>query len=103
MVADGLTEQTASEWLEHRKRKRARLTDRAWGDIKAEVKKTGWALEAAVRKALNRGWTGIEADWLARSNAGASTGAGKQAALEARNQAAAEEWLRQKEAEDAAA
>jgi hypothetical protein len=66
LIVDGLTEQTATEWLAHRKRKKAVLTFRAWGDVKAEAEKAGWALEAAICKAMGRGWTGLDASWLAK-------------------------------------
>ncbi|MCM5682915.1 helix-turn-helix domain-containing protein [Schlegelella sp. S2-27] len=64
LVADGLSEQTASELLAHRKRKRADLTPRAWEGIKSEASKAGWSAEQAVAKLLTRGWTAFEADWL---------------------------------------
>lgn len=64
LQADGLSEETADEWLAHRKRKGSPLTPRAWASLKAEVSKAGWTLEDAVQKALGRGWTGIEAEWL---------------------------------------
>ncbi len=68
LIADGLTTQTAQEWLDHRRRRRAVLTPRAWDGIKAEAAKAGWTTEDAVRKALARGWTGIEAEWLTRDS-----------------------------------
>lgn len=64
LQADGLTQQTAEEWLVHRQRKRARLTPRAWEGIKAEAVKAGMSNEAAVCKAMSRGWTGFEAQWV---------------------------------------
>jgi hypothetical protein len=64
LQADGLTQQTAEEWLVHRQRKRAKLTPRAWEGIKAEAVKAGMSNEAAVCKAMSRGWTGFEAQWV---------------------------------------
>jgi uncharacterized protein YdaU (DUF1376 family) len=64
LVADGLTEQTATEWLAYRKRKKADLTPRAWQGFKSEADKAAWTYEAAVVKAMARGWTGFEADWV---------------------------------------
>jgi hypothetical protein len=64
LMADGLTEQTAIEWIAHRKRKKATLTVRAWEDIKAEASRAGWTVEQAVIKALSRGWTGFDAKWV---------------------------------------
>lgn len=63
-MQDGLTEQTASEFLALRKAKRAKLTPMAWNGIKTEAEKVGWSPEQAVCKALARGWTGFEAHWV---------------------------------------
>jgi hypothetical protein len=64
LEADGLPHQLATEWIEHRKRKRALLTPAAWTGIKAEALKAGISPADAVRKALARGWTGFEAEWM---------------------------------------
>lgn len=64
LQADGLSQQTAEEWLIHRQRKRAKLTPRAWEGFKAEVLKAAWTNEQAVIKAMSRGWTGFEAEWV---------------------------------------
>lgn len=64
LVEDGLTEQTAVEFLALRKRKRAPLTPRAWDGIKAEVLKARIPVEQAICYALTRGWQSFQADWL---------------------------------------
>lgn len=64
LAADGLTEQTAFEFLTHRKRLRAPLTPRAWSGIKAQASKAGWTPEQAVCKALERGWRSFESSWV---------------------------------------
>jgi hypothetical protein len=64
LVADGLTEQTALEFIAHRKRKRSPLSPRGWQGIKREAAKAGWLLEDAVVEALARGWTAFKADWV---------------------------------------
>lgn len=66
LVADGLDESLATDFLAHRKRKRAELTARAWSGIKAEAQRAGWTLKAAVEKAITRNWVAFEADWVAR-------------------------------------
>ena len=66
LCLDGLAEDIAAEYLAHRKRKRANLTPKAWGAIKAEIRKAGLSLDEGITKALARGWTGFEADWLAK-------------------------------------
>lgn len=67
LVADGLPESLASEWLAHRKARKAKLTPLAWAGFKSEVSKAGWSVEDAVRKAIARNWTAFEADWVAKA------------------------------------
>ncbi|WP_148716469.1 YdaU family protein [Chitinolyticbacter meiyuanensis] len=67
LIADGLAEQTAAEWLAYRKRKRSQLTPRAWDGLKAEIQKAGLTPEAGVCMAMARGWQGFNADWCAQS------------------------------------
>ncbi|GAA0809686.1 hypothetical protein [Cupriavidus gilardii] len=64
LVADGLTAETATDWLAFRKQKRAPLTQTAWNGLKAEAAKAGWSLEAVVTKCMARGWQGFEAAWV---------------------------------------
>lgn len=63
---DGLTADLSVEWLEHRKRKKAALTRRAWDSIKAEAKKLDWTPTRAVEKALAKDWRGFEAGWVSK-------------------------------------
>lgn len=65
LIADGLTEQTAADWLTHRLKKKAPLTATAWTGFKREAAKAGWSLQDAVEKAMARGWQGFEAAWVA--------------------------------------
>ena len=69
LAADGLESELATEWIAHRKRKKALLTPAAWAGIKSEAAKAGWTPEKAVRKCLARGWTGFEAAWVAEAGA----------------------------------
>jgi uncharacterized protein YdaU (DUF1376 family) len=64
LEAEGLTAETAAEFLALRNRKRAKLTRRAWEPIKAEVAKAGWTLERAITECLVRGWVAFKADWV---------------------------------------
>lgn len=64
LVADGLSEATAVEWIAHRARKRAVLTVLAWSGIKAEAIKAGWPLEKAILKAITRGWQSFDAEFV---------------------------------------
>ena len=67
LVADGLPEDLAAEWLAHRKARKAKLTALAWAGFKSEVSKAGWSVEDAVRKAIARNWTAFEAAWVAKA------------------------------------
>lgn len=69
LVAEGLTSETAAEWVAHRKRRKASLTPKAWRQVKAEAEKAGWTIENAVLHSLANGWTGFNHDWV-RSRGG---------------------------------
>lgn len=64
LMKDGLTEQTAIEWLQRRKQRRAPLTPRAWEGMKDEAAKAGWDIESAIRKALQRGWQTFDSEFV---------------------------------------
>lgn len=64
LVADGVEEQTAVEFLAMRRSKGAKLTQGGWDGIKKEAEKANWALQDAVAKCLARGWQGFEASWV---------------------------------------
>ena len=64
LVADGLTAETAAEWIAHRKRVKAPLTPKAWSGIKAQAGKAGMPIEDAVLMSLRNGWRGFEAEWV---------------------------------------
>jgi hypothetical protein len=77
LMQDGLSEEVAQAWITHRKRKRADLTDLAWKGIKAEAEKAGWPIQAAIEKALARGWQSFDAAFVEREKpAGVSKFAG---------------------------
>lgn len=67
LLADGLTEATADAWIAHRKAKKAKLTPIAWAAVQREAANVGWTLEKAVLKAIERNWTGFEAEWVAQA------------------------------------
>jgi hypothetical protein len=64
LVADGLTEGIANDWLSHRRRKKANLTATAWNGIKAQARKANYSISQAVEMAIRRGWTSFEAEWV---------------------------------------
>jgi|SRR6185369_15461410 len=64
LISHGVSEQTASDWLEMRKKKRAAVTDTVLRMHIAEAGKASLPLERCLRISCNRGWTGFEAAWL---------------------------------------
>lgn len=74
LVAEGVEQQHAEDWLTVRKAKRAPLTRAAWNDVKAEAAQAAIAPAEAVRIAASSSWQGFKASWLASAkNASAST------------------------------
>lgn len=64
LVSDGLTTETATEWLAHRKRVKAPMTPRAWDGIKKQAALANIPLEDAILMSLRNGWRGFEASWV---------------------------------------
>ena len=73
LTAQGVDELVAKEFIALRDRKRAKLTELALAGIQREAAKAGWTLEAALRKAVERGWQSFEADWLKGGGGGKPT------------------------------
>jgi uncharacterized protein YdaU (DUF1376 family) len=65
LVAYGVDENVAAEFLAVRKRKRSLLTPLALEGIKREADGIGWTLDQTLRKCVERGWQGFEAAWVA--------------------------------------
>lgn len=103
LVAEGVDAQHAADWLKARKDKGAKtLTPTAWSSVKSEAIKAGITPAEAVKAAAEHGWQGFKASWLAQGARASPVGqVNRQEALEARNRAVAEEWLREQGASDA--
>lgn len=100
---DGVADSVWADFVQLRKDKKAKLTQTALDGIAAEAVKAGWSLDAALRECCARGWTGFKAHWVAEKPAISSTQQplNKQQALEQRNRAVADQWLREQEQQDA--
>jgi len=61
---DGVSESVWQDFCQHRKDKKAKLTQTALDGITREAAKAGWTLEAALSECCARGWTGFKADWV---------------------------------------
>lgn len=64
LVAAGVVEQHAKDWLLVRANKKMPLTLTAWEQTIAEAEVAGITVAAAVHKAVKQGWGGFEAKWL---------------------------------------
>lgn len=60
-----LGESVASDFVKHRKNKRAPLTQSAWDAISREIMASGWTPDKALRETMARGWQSFKADWVA--------------------------------------
>ena len=63
LVALGVGEQTALDWLAVRKAKRAPLTETALEDLQREAKKAGISVAEAVSICARKSWQGFNASW----------------------------------------
>lgn len=68
LLAAGFTAEVAAEFLEHKSRLRAPLTDRAWADHLAESRKAGWTPMLAAEKVMAKNWKGFEAKYVANES-----------------------------------
>lgn len=103
LAAEGVDPQHAADWFKSRKDKGAKtLTPTAWNAVKVEAAKAGMTPAEAVKTAAEQQWQGFKASWLSQpSRASPPFAVNKQEALEARNKAVAEEWLREQGVSDA--
>jgi len=65
---DEVTDQTWTDFLAHRKLKRATVTDTVVEMIQREAQKAGWSLDAALRECVARGWQSFKAEWVQKGN-----------------------------------
>ncbi len=95
LVDAGMDEQTASEFMAHKQRVKAPLTPRSWADHLCESAKAGWTPQQAAEKVMAKGWKGFEAKYVAAQPSGVAIPINRQEAIEQRNRAAGEAWLRE--------
>jgi len=72
LVAEGVSKQSADDWLTLRKAKRLPLTPTAWDDTKAEGAKVGLTPAEAVAHAVRSNWAGFKASWYAKDSSAQS-------------------------------
>jgi uncharacterized protein YdaU (DUF1376 family) len=61
---DEVTDQTWTDFLAHRKLKKATVSDTVLDAIRREAKKAGWSLDAALRECVARNWQGFKSEWV---------------------------------------
>ena len=64
LVAEGVEQQCAEDWLAARKAKSLPLTVTAWKQTKEEAAAAGMSIGAAIKTAAGNGWAGFKAKWL---------------------------------------
>jgi uncharacterized protein YdaU (DUF1376 family) len=67
---ESVSEQVWSDYLAHRKRLKANLTETALTAISKQAVLAGWSLEETLSECILRGWRGFKADWVKGDNHG---------------------------------
>ena len=67
---DGVAESVWADWIAHRKRKRAHVTETALAGIRREAEAAGMSLEAALAHSITQGWQGFKAEWVTQNRDG---------------------------------
>jgi len=60
----GVTEQTARDWMEVRKRKKAVNSRTAFDEVKMQIQKAGLPAEECIRTSAANSWYGFKADYV---------------------------------------
>lgn len=63
---EGVAISVWQDFVNHRKKKRADITETVMARIKYEADKAGWSLEDALAEICLRGWTGFKSDWVTK-------------------------------------
>lgn len=71
---EDVTDQTWSDWLAHRRRKRAIVNETVLAEFRREAAAADVKLEEALKVSVAQGWQGFRADWV-KGTAGKATNA----------------------------
>lgn len=77
----GVPAQIVKDWKAIRKLKKLAITETAMATITREAEKAGMTLAEALTRAVQEGWGGFKAEWLAKDNRNPSTSKAAQPAL----------------------
>lgn len=69
LIAAGVDEQTAADWLAHRRAKRATASATVIADRMRVCAEAGVTLAAGLALEISRGWQGLKAEWIANAMA----------------------------------
>lgn len=75
LIAAGVSEATADQWLAVRAAKKLVNTELALKATMDEIRKSGHSAEQCIRECVIRSWGGFKAEWLEREQNGGSRGA----------------------------
>ena len=78
LIALGVQEQTARDWMQVRKEKKASNTETAFRKIAQEIGKSGASAEDCIRMSAECSWAGFKAEWMHNRQQKAGTPAPKQ-------------------------
>lgn len=67
LVAEGVDEKHAADWLKVRREKKAPLTLTAWEGVKREAHIAGMSPAQAVQTSAENSWQGFKASWLEKT------------------------------------
>lgn len=67
LIAEGVSEQTAADFIALRKKKKSDLSMTALSAIKREAAAARLSLEAALAECVHRGWIGFKAGWVLKT------------------------------------
>ena len=73
LLSLGVKEQTAKDWMQVRKEKRAANTETAFLRIQQEIAKSGLTAEECIRLSAEHSWQGFKAEWLAKKHKATNT------------------------------
>lgn len=89
----GVSEQTARDWMEVRKAKRAANTETAFRNIATEIRKSGMDAESCIRMSAANSWQGFKAEWAQNRQKPAPVPASRQESAYEHNQRLMRELL----------
>lgn len=94
MVAEGVQEQHAQDWLTVRRKKDSPLTPTAWEAVKAQAVLAGLSLDDAVRTSAEQNWAGFKAKWIGAGGQALPAAGNRQEQLEDRNRnVGGDDWV----------